>query len=146
VVTIQAVRRIQFCSGHRVMGHEGKCSHLHGHNYVVFFHAAAHDLDRVGRVIDFNVLKDKLGTWIDANWDHGFIYCQDDAQMAAIYAQQAAGHKHFVLPGNPTAENMARYLLEEVGPQQLRGTGAQLVKVVLWETENCYAEVSLTPA
>ena len=38
---------------------------------------------------------------------------------------------------------MARYLLEVVGPEQLAGTGVRLVKVVLWETENCFAEVRL---
>jgi len=140
---IQAVRRIQFCSGHRVLGHEGRCAHLHGHNYVAFFHAVADQLDDVGRVIDFGMLKQKLGAWVDARWDHGFIYNREDGEVAALYAGPVAAHKHFVLPYNPTAENLARYLLEEVGPQQLKGTGVRLVKVVLWETENCFAEVSL---
>ena len=54
-----------------------------------------------------------------------------------------AGHKHFALPLNPTAENMGDYLLNVVGPEQLKGTGVQLVKVVIWETENCFAEVTL---
>ena len=140
---IQAVRRIQFCAGHRVMGHEGLCACLHGHNYVAFFHAEADDLDSVGRVIDFGVLKEKLGGWVDENWDHGFVYFQDDAEVAEIFARQVPAHKRFVLPDNPTAENMARYLLEVVGPEQLGGTGVRLVKVVLWETENCFAEVTL---
>ncbi len=140
---ITAVRRVQFCCGHRVLGHEGRCAHLHGHNYVAFFHAEAEKLDSVGRVIDFGILKEKLGGWIGANWDHGFVFCRDDAEVAAIFAQHAPGHRHFVLPCNPTAEGMARYLLEEVGPRQLAGTGVRLVKVVLWETENCFAEVRL---
>ena len=140
---IQAVRRIQFCSGHRVLGHEGRCAHLHGHNYVAFFHAVADQLDTVGRVIDFGMLKQKLGTWVDEHWDHGFVYNREDEEVAAIFADLAVDHKHFALPDNPTAENLARYLLEVVGPQQLAGTGVQLVKVVLWETENCFAEVSL---
>jgi 6-pyruvoyltetrahydropterin/6-carboxytetrahydropterin synthase len=143
MVTTQAVRRIQFCCGHRVLGHEGRCSHLHGHNYVAFLHAEADTLDPVGRVIDFGAIKEKLGAWVDANWDHGFVYAQADTEVAAIYARQVPGHKHYVLPYNPTAENLARYLLEEVGPRQLAGTEARLVKVVLWETENCFAEVRL---
>ena len=53
---ITCTRRIQFCAGHRVMGHEGKCRNLHGHNYVVFVTAQADELDSVGRVIDFSVL------------------------------------------------------------------------------------------
>ena len=140
---IQAVRRIQFCAGHRVMGHEGLCACLHGHNYVAFFHAEADDLDSVGRVIDFGVLKEKLGGWVDEYWDHGFVYFADDAEVAEIFVRQVPEHKRFVLPYNPTAENMARYLLEVVGPEQLAGAGVRLVKVVLWETENCFAEVTL---
>lgn len=53
------------------------------------------------------------------------------------------GQKVFWLDGNPTAENMAFYLLRTVGPQQLAGTGVRLVRVVLWETENCCAEAVL---
>ena len=140
---IQAVRRIQFCSGHRVLGHERKCANNHGHNYLAFFHAEADDLDDVGRVIDFSVLKEKLGGWVDDNWDHGFVYYAEDEELAGLYRAQLKNHKHFVLPYNPTAENMARYLLEVVGPEQLKGTGVHLVKVVLWETENCFAEVTL---
>ena len=141
-MTTTCTRRIQFCAGHRLAGHESKCANLHGHNYVAFFHAAAKELDPVGRVIDFGVLKDKLGGWIQENWDHGFIAHKDDTEahqaMAAIPDQ-----KQFLMDRNPTTENMARYLLEVVGPKQLAGTGVQLVRVVLWETENCYAEATL---
>ncbi|MEW6756197.1 MAG: 6-carboxytetrahydropterin synthase, partial [Candidatus Latescibacterota bacterium] len=139
----QAVRRIQFCAGHRVLGHEGKCAHVHGHNYVAFFHAAAEGLDAVGRIIDFGVLKARLGGWVDEHWDHGFVYYREDRELARLFEGELAAHKHFALPCNPTAENLARYLLEEVGPGQLAGTGTRLVRVVLWETENCFAEVSL---
>lgn len=137
----QAVRRIQFCCGHRVLGHEGKCAHLHGHNYVAYLYAESHELDSVGRVIDFGVLKDTLGTWVEQHWDHGFVYWRDDAEVAAVFAHQVPGHKHFELPHNPTAENMARYLLAEVGPRELQGSGVRLTRVVLWETENCFADV-----
>ena len=139
----KAVRRIQFSAGHRVLGHEGRCAYLHGHNYVVHFHAQADSLDGVGRVIDFGVLKEKLGGWVDENWDHGFIYGAEDAEVAEVFTRQLPDHKHFVLPWNPTAENMARFLLEDVGPRQLQGLGVRLVKVVLEETENCLAEVEL---
>jgi len=142
MATIQAIRRIQFAAGHRVLGHEGKCAHLHGHNYVVLFYAQAEALDPVGRVIDFSVLKEKLGGWVDTHWDHGFIYCAQDVQVQEIF-QHLPDHKHFVLPVNPTAENLGRYLLEQVGPEQLHSTGVRLVRVVVWETENCCAEVIL---
>jgi len=51
--------------------------------------------------------------------------------------------KTFELPTNPTAENMADYLLRVIGPRQLKGTGVTLTRVKIDETENCSAEVSL---
>lgn len=152
----QAVRRIQFCCGHRVYKHESKCANMHGHNYVAFFHAE-HELDEIGRVIDFSVLKAKIGGWIDQEWDHGFVYFKDDKELFKVFAnvkdmedENKPGltgvlwhHKHFMLPTNPTAENMAEYLLMTVCPLVLRHTGVIVTKVVLWETENCFAEVNI---
>jgi 6-pyruvoyltetrahydropterin/6-carboxytetrahydropterin synthase len=139
---ITAVRRIQFCAGHRVWRHAGPCRHIHGHNYVAFFHAAAERLDDLGMVIDFSVLKERLGGWIEQHWDHGFLCHREDAE-ARRAMEAVPGQKLFLLDENPTAENMARYLLHSVGPGQLAGTGVRLVRVVLWETENCFAEVAL---
>ena len=42
-------------------------------------------------------------------------------------------------PFNPTTENMARYLCEVIGPQQLKGTGCQLIKCTIEETRKCSA-------
>jgi 6-pyruvoyltetrahydropterin/6-carboxytetrahydropterin synthase len=147
-----AVRRIQFCSGHRVHLHESKCKNIHGHNYVAFIHARGivSPLDNIGRVIDFSVLKDKIGGWIDRCWDHGFIYYTEDAEMLGMfknkYASVLNSHKSFGLPYNPTAENMAKFLCEEVCPYELEGLGIEVFKVTLWETENCYAEYRLPKA
>lgn len=139
---ITCTRRIQFCAGHRVMGHENKCAHPHGHNYVALITAGAGQLDSVGRVIDFSVLKERVGGWIDRQWDHGFIYFDQDAAMMAVFRNYEGGWKHFELPNNPTAENLARYLLDVVAPQELAGTGVRVIHVRIWETENCYADAS----
>ncbi|HJT66893.1 MAG TPA: 6-carboxytetrahydropterin synthase [Pyrinomonadaceae bacterium] len=134
-------RRLQFCAGHRVYRHESKCAHLHGHNYVVIFHATAPQLDEIGRVIDFSELKNRLGRWIENNWDHGFVLYKEDKE--AIEAlKNVRGQKIHLLETNPTAENMAEYLLRVVAPEQLGGTHVTVNKVVLWETENAHVEVS----
>lgn len=145
--TITCTRRVQFCAGHRLLHHESKCSHLHGHNYVALFHARAEELDGVGRVVDFSVLKERLGGWIDEFWDHGFIYnAEDEATLRALEVAGTLfplGQKVYPLPENPTAENMADHLLRVVAPPVMDGTGVEVYKVTLWETENCYAEVEL---
>ncbi len=134
---ISCVRRLQFCMGHRVLNHEGKCSNMHGHNFVVFLHARTPALDDVGRVIDFGVVKEKFGGWIDEYWDHGFVFWEDDEEVKK--ALEACPGKKFPLPYNPTAENLASFLLEVVGPEVLKGSNIELFRVVVWETENCYA-------
>jgi 6-pyruvoyltetrahydropterin/6-carboxytetrahydropterin synthase len=144
---ITCTRRIQFAAGHRVYQHESKCANLHGHNYVVFLEAQGDsgDLDQLGRVIDFSVLKDRLGGWIDRMWDHGFLYFTGDSEAAMVMTQMR-GQKSFELPMNPTAENIASYILKMVGPITLARTGVHLTKVTVWETENCYATAELKEA
>ena len=142
---ITATRRIQFCAGHRVVQHESKCRNLHGHNYVAFFEACGIDqeVDALGRVIDFSVLKSEIGGWIDKHWDHGFIAFRTDVVLIAALREAVPEQKIHILDYNPTAENMARYLLRAVCPLVLMDTGIRVSKVTLWETENCYAEDSL---
>ena len=50
-------RRLEFDSGHRVLRHESKCRHVHGHRYVLELTCAAAQLDDLGRVIDFGVTR-----------------------------------------------------------------------------------------
>lgn len=139
--TITCTRRLHFCAGHRVFGHEGKCKYLHGHNYVVYIEASAPNLDGIGRVIDFSVLKEKVGTWIDENLDHKFMLWSADKE--AIKAVQKINGKEavYVTDQNPTAENIGRFLME-VGNALLKGTGVSVDSVVVEETENCQAKVS----
>lgn len=136
-------RRFQFCAGHRVFQHESKCAHPHGHNYVLLatFEGDNGRLDTLGRVIDFSVVKKVLGDWIELHWDHGFIHYAHDREMLDLFIKNMHW-KHFVLPYNPTAENMAAFLLNEVCPGLFHSYGITAVKMVLWETENCCAEVS----
>ena len=135
------MRRIKFCAGHRLYRHGGKCEFFHGHNYVADFYVSGEDVDSVGRVIDFADLKQRFKGWIDEHWDHGFVLADDDDN--GIHAiKQVVPCKYFVLPYNPTAENMARYLLEEVCPELLSDTPVEPVKVVIWETDEAFAEAS----
>ncbi len=140
-------RRLQFCAGHRIMGHENKCAHLHGHNYVAFFTAQG-TVDSIGRVIDFSLLKGRIGHWIDGNWDHGFILHKDDVDAVDMMQSFTTGRatndgeqpqKLYLMPINPTAENMAQYLLNVICPNLFKDMDVNIVEVTIWETENCSA-------
>lgn len=141
-----AVRKIHFCYGHRVMNHESKCATLHGHNGVIWVHVTPiADLDSLGRVIDFSVVKSEIGSWVDKNWDHTMIVFKDDLKTIELLSQAPSFKALYILDKNPTAENLAHYLLWEVCPKLLKGKGVIVHKIVFWETENCYVEQTLDP-
>lgn len=143
--SLQVLRRIRFCAGHRLVGHGGKCENLHGHNYVVDICVAGNGVDSVGRVVDFADLKRLFKGWVDEHWDHGcIVFDQDRETIDAI--RSVTPHKIYLLPYNPTAENIARHVLEEIGPKLLAGLSGydlQVTRVAVWETDDACAEVFL---
>lgn len=147
-MNVTVMRKVQFCAGHRLLGHEGKCANLHGHNYLVEFHLSGSEIDELGRVVDFAVIKRLFKGWIDEHWDHGFLLWDRD-HNAIEALRQVEPNRLYLLPYNPTAENIARYLLEVISPeliQSIEGYSLQVTRVVVWETENAFAQVSLPNA
>ena len=144
-MNLEIMRRIKFCAGHRLYQHGGKCEFFHGHNYVADFYVTSHSVDSVGLVIDFAELKSRFKSWLDEHWDHGFILNEaDENGLNAIKMVRPC--KYYELPYNPTAENMARYLLEVVCPELLGDSNVQATRVVIWETEEAFAEAWLPSA
>lgn len=142
------------CAGHRVVGHEGKCRHLHGHNYRIHFTCEAESLDDLGRVIDFSVVKDRLCMWLEKNWDHKFLVWEKDSLVCAMHGlinngdyslkqdREQFNDSLVWLNFNPTAENLANHILEVVAPAQLKGTGVTVTQVTIEETRKCSATVT----
>jgi 6-pyruvoyltetrahydropterin/6-carboxytetrahydropterin synthase len=86
-------KQFSFSASHILEGlpQEHPCSRLHGHNYVVTVHLRAGQLNSAGFVKDYREL-DGVKKYIDSTLDHR--------------------HLNDVLPFNPTAENMAKYLYD----------------------------------
>ena len=147
-------RKFTFDAGHRVLGHESKCAHIHGHTYHVelWVRERTDTLDTLGRVIDFSVLKKEVGGWIDAFWDHNFLAHPDDPILVSfdnmtllshnrgVRAMHILGDKkpYIMKHGNPTAENIARELFE-VANGILAAFNIEVVRVDVRETDNCSA-------
>ena len=138
---ILAHRYHDISCGHRVFGHESKCKHLHGHNYRIHFSIESQSgaLDPVGRVLDFNAIKAHLCAWLEREWDHKLLLWVDDPWVTLLTSLDKGGV--VALPFNPTAENMAVYLLETVAPKLL--AGAVCVGVRIEETAKCHASAWL---
>ncbi len=133
---ITCSRRLEFDAGHRLLNHESRCRNLHGHRYSAVIEATAEELDEVGRVVDFSVIKTGVGAWIDEHWDHGVILEKDDLEV--IECCERIDSKCYVVPFPPTAEHLALYLFERASGL-LFDHGVRVVSVTLWETPNCHA-------
>lgn len=127
----QVSRQIDFCYGHRLLDYEGKCRHLHGHNGRVVITLEASDLDGRGMVFDFGEIKRAAKAWIDENLDHRMLLREDDPVATLLLD---AGETLFLINANPTAENIAQLIYE-----QLAQRGFPVVEVQLWETPRCVA-------
>ena len=138
---IKCKRSIEFDYGHRVLGHLGRCNNMHGHRAKVIFHAKSSKLNELGMVIDFGIIKEKIGKWIDENWDHSFIYYENDNEVYDALKYVKGQHK-YELPFNPTAENLASYLLD-ICKDLFKDTGVKIYKIEFCETPNCSAVAKL---
>mgnify|MGYP003455122106 FL=1 len=138
---ITAERYHDISCGHRVVGHEGKCRFLHGHNYRIHFIITSEYLDAVGRVLDFSVIKTLLCEWLEDNFDHKFLIWENDEMLPQLQAITA--ESLVVVPFNPTAENIAKYMVEVIAPQQLKNSGAKLIRCRVEETAKCSATYTL---
>ena len=110
-----------FSSAHQLRGYKGKCENLHGHNYKIEIFARGRELDKIGLLVDFVELK-----------------------AAADEVVQYLDHRNInELPPfdeelNPSAENLARYILERVAAR-VGDERVQIYKVRCYETPTSVA-------
>ena len=127
-------KTIDFCYGHRLLNYEGQCKYLHGHNGKLEIDVESKILDDKGMVIDFTVIKETVKTWIDSKMDHRMILSREDPLIPLL---EAAGQPIYVMEDNPTAENIAKLVFNQVKSQ-----GIDVKEIRLWETPTSYASYS----
>ena len=97
-------KRLEISSAHSLhLSYESKCEALHWHNWIVVVHCKSKTLNVDGMVTDFTCIKKKISGTLD--------------------------HQNLndILPFNPTAENIAKWVCDNV---------ENCYKVEVWESEN----------
>jgi 6-pyruvoyltetrahydropterin/6-carboxytetrahydropterin synthase len=106
-----------FSASHQIKGYNGNCAKLHGHNWKVRVYVRSHELDTLGLVIDFRLLK-KMLQEILSHFDHSLINEHPD------FIQQ-----------NPTSENLARWIYGKM-KEKLAEQTCHLYAVEIFESES----------
>ena len=122
----KVIKELHFSYAHRLMNHQGKCKHLHGHNARVQIEVGSDALDEMNMVIDFSELREKVGCWIDEVLDHKTILWSKDPLVKAL---QDKGEPVVVMDESPTAESLARWIFKAAHEK-----GLPVTRVVFWET------------
>lgn len=84
-------KRFEISAAHRLdLSYESKCSNIHGHNWIITVECRARELNADGMVTDFSHIKQL----VKERLDHSLI--------------------NDVIKMNPTAENIARWVVDNV--------------------------------
>lgn len=110
-----------FSSAHQLRGYRGKCENLHGHNYKIEIYARGSELDNIGLLVDFVELKEAA-----------------DEVVAYLDHRNINELPPFDEELNPSAENLARYILERVA-SRVGDERVSIYKVRCFETPTSVA-------
>lgn len=132
-------KRLKDCSiAHRLVNYNGRCASHHGHSYHFEIELKVAGQQENGISVDFNDFKE-IDNFLQDNWDHAVLVNSSDKSL--INFLKVEKQRYFLLPGNPTAENMCIYLKDLVKNHFKDYNNIVDIKVRIWETETSICEL-----
>ncbi len=122
----EVIIQADFSAAHNLREVGGKCESLHGHNFKVEVAVEAGSLSELGMVIDFRLLKEKTRALLK-DLDHRYL-----------------NELSFMKGMNPSSENLAFYLFQELSRQIDQGA-RRVSWVAVWESDTSRAVYRRSP-
>src|SRR5689334_25240149 len=110
-----------FAAGHALRKYRRKCENVHGHNYRCQVTVEGGQLDPIGLLVDFVELKKVV---------HGVLDRMDHQWLNEFPPFDVL---------NPSAENMAKFIYDEVSAGLKTQGDTRITAVKLWETDTASA-------
>ncbi len=107
--------KTHFSAAHSLRGYAGDCSRVHGHNWIIEVYVKCMELDGIGIAVDFRDIKREVKDVLK-NLDH-------------FNLNDLPAFKEL----NPTSENIAKFLYQELG-EKLNTDTVQVSKIKVSET------------
>ena len=108
--------RAEFEAAHKIKNYPGKCARLHGHNWIVEAIVTGFELNELGILIDFKILKDELKKVLN-EFDHQYL-----------------NELEFFAEKNPTAENLAKIIFEKLSVSEIFSDSTKLSAIKVYES------------
>ena len=103
-------------AAHRLRDYKGSCARIHGHNWKIRLEVQSDIIDEIGIVVDFTTLGQYLQQ-VTGQFDHQLM--NEISPFDEL---------------NPTAENLAKYIYDQV--KKLLPSHIKIKKVSVWETDH----------
>ena len=141
-------RKFEFDAGHRIAHHNSQCRNLHGHRFTLYVTLEGEVITKEGAsnegmILDFSEFKALTKEHLISHWDHAFFVHEKDTVLRQ-FLDSLPNHKTVVLDLVPTVENMAKIAFDILKNiyQKTYGDAFTLHSVKLYETPNCFAEIT----
>ena len=123
-----------FDASHRLLHYQGKCACLHGHRWKVEVWVDGQVDPVTGILADYNMIRETIETY-----DHQVILNENDPMVACLTKFQPV----ITTPGDPTSELLAALIRARIDQAcKSAGLDAPVVKIRVWESPTCFAEIT----
>jgi 6-pyruvoyltetrahydropterin/6-carboxytetrahydropterin synthase len=109
-----------FSAAHSLIGYQGNCAQIHGHNWIVEVFVRCRELNDIGIGIDFRDVRQTIKDIIK-DLDHSYLNEYPEFKNT-----------------NPSSENIAKFLFRELGGK-INSDNVKISKVKVSETRGAGA-------